>query len=82
MANIIIVGGKVDDQFHEQINKHAAAGFQPVLMSSVAKDNARTGESEVHVTVLMQKPWRRYRVESRIANAIANYSRVGEREVI
>jgi hypothetical protein len=25
-------------------------------MSSVAKDNARTGESEVHVTVLMQKP--------------------------
>ena len=56
MANIIIIGGKVDDQFHEQINEHAAAGYQPVLMSSVAKDNARTGESEVHVTVLMQKP--------------------------
>jgi hypothetical protein len=24
-------------------------------MSSVARDNSRTGESEVHVTVLMQK---------------------------
>jgi hypothetical protein len=56
MANIIIVGGKVDEQFHEEINKHAAGGYQPVLMSSVAKNNARTGESEIHVTVLMQKP--------------------------
>ena len=56
MANIIIIGGKVNDQFREEINKHAAGGYQPVLMSSVAKDNARTGESEVHVTVLMQKP--------------------------
>ena len=55
MANIIIVGGKVDDRFHADINKHAAAGYQPVLMSSVAKENGRTGESEVHVTVLMQK---------------------------
>ena len=55
MANIIVIGGKVDDQFHEQINRHAAGGYQPVHMSSVAKDNARTGESEVHVTVLMQK---------------------------
>jgi hypothetical protein len=55
MANIIIVGGKVDDQFHTEINKHAAGGYKPILMSSVAKDNARTGESEVHVTVLMEK---------------------------
>ncbi len=56
MANIIIIGGKVDDRFHEEINKHAAGGYLPILMSSVAKDNARTGESEVHVTVLLQKP--------------------------
>ena len=55
MANIIIVGGKVDDQFHTEINRHAAGGYKPILMSSVAKDNARTGESEVHVTVLLEK---------------------------
>jgi hypothetical protein len=55
MANIIIVGGKVDDQFHTEINQHAAGGYKPILMSSAAKDNARTGESEIHVTVLMEK---------------------------
>ena len=52
MANIIVVGGRVDDQFHAAINKHAAGGYKPVLMSSVANDNAGTGESEVHVTVM------------------------------
>jgi hypothetical protein len=55
MANIIIIGGKVDDKFHAEINKHGARGYQPVLMSSVAKGSGRTGESEVHVTVLLQK---------------------------
>jgi hypothetical protein len=55
MANIIIVGGKVDDKFHAEINKHAAGGYKPILMSTVAKDNALTKESEVHVTVLMER---------------------------
>jgi len=55
LANIFVIGGKVDDQFHTEINKHESGGFQPILMSSVAKENARTGESEIHLTVLMQK---------------------------
>jgi hypothetical protein len=56
MANIIVVGGKVDDKFHAEINKHAAGGYKPILMNTVATDNARTKESEVYVTVLMEKP--------------------------
>jgi hypothetical protein len=56
MANIIVVGGRVDDKFHAEINKHAAGGYKPILMNTVATDNARTKESEVYVTVLMEKP--------------------------
>jgi len=29
MANIIIIAGKVDDQFHEQINKDVAGRYRP-----------------------------------------------------
>jgi hypothetical protein len=56
MANIIVVGGKVDDRFHAEINKHTEGGSRPILMNSVVKDNARTKESEIHVTVLLEEP--------------------------
>jgi hypothetical protein len=56
MANIIFIGGKVDDRFHAEINKHTEGGYRPILMNSVVKDNTRTTESEIHVTVLLEKP--------------------------
>jgi hypothetical protein len=55
MANIIVIGGKVDDRFHAEINEYTADGYRPILMNSVVKDSARTKESEIHVTVLLEK---------------------------
>ncbi len=56
MANIIVVGGKVDDRFHAEINKYTADGYRPILMNSVVKDDAKSKEAQVHVTVLLEKP--------------------------
>ena len=56
MANIIVVGGKINKQFHNDMNKRATEGYRPILMSSVVKENSKTKESAIHVTVLMEKP--------------------------
>jgi hypothetical protein len=56
MANILVIGGKVDDRFHAEINKYTTDGYRPILMNSVVKDDAKSKEAQVHVTVLLEKP--------------------------
>ena len=47
MANITVVGGKVDDRFHAEINECTTDGYHPILMNRVVKDDAKSREALV-----------------------------------